>query len=48
VSQMLSEYANEFHGNGVAYLRVFSDQPLIGLETFFSGDYEIVASVEAQ
>jgi hypothetical protein len=48
VSQMLSEYAVEFGQQEAAYVKVLSDRPLVGLESFFSGDFEIVSSVEAQ
>jgi len=49
VSQMLSDYSVGLDEiQEVAYLRVFSDQALVGLELFFSGDFEIVSSVEAQ
>jgi hypothetical protein len=48
ISQMLSEYANEFDTRAGAYLKISSDQDLVGLELFLSGDYEVVASVDPQ
>ena len=48
VSQMLTEYAEEFGLQNSAYIKVFSDQPIVGLESFFTGDFELVSSVEAQ
>jgi hypothetical protein len=48
ISQMLSEYGDDFDSRNGAYIRVTSDQALVGLELFFTGDYEVVSSVEAQ
>jgi hypothetical protein len=48
VSRMLHEYASEFGNRNAAYIRVFSDQALVGIELFFRDDLEVISAVEAQ
>lgn len=48
ISKMLGEYAEGFRKQKGGYIKVFSDQPLVGLELFFKGDFEVLSAVEAQ
>jgi hypothetical protein len=48
ISQMLTHYANEFGEHSGAYMKVLSDKALVGVELFFTGDLEVVASVLPQ